>query len=119
MVFRAMIAAIFALASSFQSSMAQQASAPPETLIRLSVAAALAPEPALRYQLLPELREISPGNPIEGYLKCHLEQYRFVFDEEGFERRQSLLAKPLEEPEEPFTREIPQCSCAGGPGRPT
>ncbi len=31
-----------------------------------------------------------------------------MFDEEGFDRRQSLLAKPLEEPEEPFTREIPQ-----------
>ena len=109
---RATIAAILALASSFRSSMAQQASAPPETLIRLSVAAAKAPEPALRYQLLPELKEISPGNPIEGYLKCHLEQYRFVFDEEGFERRQTLLAKPLEEPEEPFTREIPQSALA-------
>jgi hypothetical protein len=109
---RAMIAAILALASSFRSSWAAQASAPPETLVRLSVTPAKAPEPALRYQLLPELKEISPGNPIEGYLRCHLEQYRFVFDEEGFERRQSLLAKPLEEPEEPFTREVPQSALA-------
>ncbi len=109
---RAVIAAILALASSYRSSWAAQTTAPPETLIRLSVAAAGAPEPALRYQLLPELREINPGNPIEGYLKCHLEQYRFVFDEEGFERRQTLLAKPLEEPEEPLTREIPQSALA-------
>ncbi len=105
---RAVIAAIVALASSYRSSWAAQTTAPPETLIRLSVAAAGRPEPALRYQLLPELREINPGNPIEGYLKCHLEQYRFVFDEEGFERRQTLLAKPLEEPAEPLTREIPR-----------
>ncbi len=40
---------------------------------------------------------MSPGNPIQGYLKCYLEQYRFVFDEENFDRRQALLAMPLEE----------------------
>ena len=55
------------------------------------------PKPALRYLLLPELREMNPGNPIQGYLKCYLEQYRFVFDEEEFDRRRMLLAMPLEE----------------------
>jgi hypothetical protein len=33
-----------------------------------------APKPALRYLLLPELKEMNPGNPIEGYLKCFLDQ---------------------------------------------
>jgi hypothetical protein len=33
-----------------------------------------APKPALRYQLLPELRELTPGNPIPTYLKCLMEQ---------------------------------------------
>ena len=41
----------------------------PETLIRLDVSPAAAPEPALRYMLLPELREMSPGNPIFNYLQ--------------------------------------------------
>jgi hypothetical protein len=42
-------------------------------LIRLNVQPMPAPKPALRYLLLPELREMSPGNPIPNYLKCVLE----------------------------------------------
>jgi hypothetical protein len=85
------------VASGPRTSWSQQADAHPETLIRLSVSPAPAPRPALRFQLLPELKEMSPGNPIEGYFKCYLEQYRFVFDEQAFERRRELLAMPLEE----------------------
>jgi hypothetical protein len=33
-----------------------------------------APKPALRYLLLPELKEMTPGNPIPNYLKCFLDQ---------------------------------------------
>ena len=65
----------------------QQAGAKPELLIRLCVAPAKAPEPALKYLLLPDLSEMNPGNPILGYMKCFLEQYRFVFDEQDFDRR--------------------------------
>jgi hypothetical protein len=39
-------------------------------VIRLTVQPMPAPKPALRYQLLPELKEMNPGNPIEGYLRC-------------------------------------------------
>ena len=46
----------------------------PETVIRLTVDAMPAPKPALRYLLLPELREMNPGNPIPNYLKCLLDQ---------------------------------------------
>ncbi len=45
-----------------------------ETVIRLNVQAMPAPKPALRYLLLPDLREMQPGNPIENYLKCMLDQ---------------------------------------------
>jgi hypothetical protein len=69
----------------------------PETLIRLDVQAAPAPSPALRYQLLPELKEMSPGNPIFNYFKCCMEQESFLFDKESFERREKLLAMPLKE----------------------
>ncbi|HEV3386920.1 MAG TPA: hypothetical protein VG097_19035, partial [Gemmata sp.] len=47
---------------------------PTETLIRLNVQPKAAPKPALRYLLLPELKEMTPGNPIEGYLQCFLDQ---------------------------------------------
>jgi hypothetical protein len=88
---------LFMIAAGAGPSRAQQTSAPPETLIRLSVSPAPAPTPALRYSLLPELKELSPGNPIEGYFKCYLEQYRFTFDEARFANRRMLLAEPLEE----------------------
>jgi hypothetical protein len=75
----------------------QQAGAKPELLIRLCVTPAKAPAPALKYLLLPDLREMNPGNPIQGYMKCFLEQYRFVFDEQDFDRRKMLLAMPFDE----------------------
>jgi hypothetical protein len=46
----------------------------PEMVIRLSVQPMAAPKPALRYLLLPELREMQPGNPIPNYLKCMMDQ---------------------------------------------
>ena len=45
-----------------------------EILIRLNVQPMAAPKPALRYLLLPELKEMTPGNPIPGYLQCFLDQ---------------------------------------------
>jgi len=69
----------------------------PETLIRLSVTPAPAPKPSLRYRLLPELKDLNPGNPIQGYMKCMMEQQRFFFDREAFQRRDKLLLMPLEE----------------------
>jgi hypothetical protein len=45
-----------------------------ETVIRLTVDPMAAPKPALRYLLLPELKEMTAGNPIENYLKCLLDQ---------------------------------------------
>ena len=69
----------------------------PETLIRLTVDPAAAPKPALRYLLLPELKEMNPGNPIQGYLKCFMEQQKFFFDKESFQRREKLLVMPLKE----------------------
>lgn len=43
-----------------------------EMLIRLTVSPKAAPKPALRYLLLPDLREMHAGNPIPAYLKCAL-----------------------------------------------
>jgi hypothetical protein len=75
---------------------AQQQAEQSETLFRLSVSPASAPKPALKYLLLPELEEMNPGNPIQNYLKCSLEEYHFLFDKEQFDRREKLLAMPLD-----------------------
>jgi hypothetical protein len=76
---------------------ADEAASPPETLIRLDLRPAPAPVPALRYQLLPELGELNPGNPIFQYFKCCMEQEAFFFDKEASARREALLAMPLKE----------------------
>lgn len=98
------LTAIFLICCSRDPITAQQTASKPETLIRLNVTPMAAPEPALKYLLLPELREMKPGNPIQAYMKCLLEQYRFVFDEQEFDRRKMLLAMPLDEP---ATAELP------------
>lgn len=56
------------------SSVTAQASPPPETLIKMMVDPMAAPKPALKYLLLPELREMTQGNPIPLYLKAVLDQ---------------------------------------------
>ncbi len=45
-----------------------------ELLIELTVRPMPEPKPALRYLLLPELKEMTPGNPIPNYLKGNLDQ---------------------------------------------
>jgi hypothetical protein len=76
---------------------ADQAAAPPETVIKLTMYPADAPKPALRYLLLPEIKELNPGNPVQNYLKCFMEQQNFFFDKEAFARREKLLTMPLKE----------------------
>jgi hypothetical protein len=45
-----------------------------ETLVRLKVHPMAEPKPALRYLLLPDLREMTPGNPIPNFLRCFMDQ---------------------------------------------
>jgi hypothetical protein len=66
-----------------------------EMVIRLKVHPMPAPQPALRYLLLPELKEMNPGNPIQGYLRCFAEQQHFFFNAEACKRRDQLLVMPL------------------------
>jgi hypothetical protein len=68
-----------------------------ETVVHLNVQAMAAPKPALRYVLLPELKDTNPGNPIPNYLKCFAEQQVFFFNKEQCERRDKLLAMPLKD----------------------
>jgi hypothetical protein len=76
---------------------AEQPGANSELLIRLNVRPSPAPKPALRYRLLPDLSEMNPGNPIQSYMKCMMEQKKFFFDEDAVQNRNDLLAMPLKE----------------------
>jgi hypothetical protein len=71
---------------------------PPEsttTTVNLTVQPMAAPRPALKVQLLPELREINPGNPIFNYLRCYSEQQNFFFGKESVDNRERWQTMPL------------------------
>lgn len=70
--------------------------------VHLFVRPMAAPRPALRYQLLPELGELNPGNAAQDYLKCFMEQRPLFYGKEGVARRNrfrrmSLLELRLED----------------------
>jgi hypothetical protein len=70
---------------------------PTETVIKLTVQPAAPPRPALKYQLLPELREMNPGNPIQAYMKCFGEQNNFYHTKQAIDDREKWQTMPLNE----------------------
>src|SRR6266853_3920610 len=62
-----------------------------EMIVRLNVQPMPAPKPALRYLLLPELKELQPSNPIPNYLRALLDQ-DFTADRETIGRSALRLA---------------------------
>src|SRR4051812_20738392 len=70
---------------------------PTETVLRMTVSPAPAPKPALRYQLLPEMRELETGNAAQAYLLCFMEQNNFFFRKDAVENREKWLTMPLKE----------------------
>jgi hypothetical protein len=68
-----------------------------EAAVRLTVQPMRAPKPALKYQLLPELRELKPGNAAQNYLKCFMEQRYFFFTKESAAERARYQTMPLAE----------------------
>src|SRR5260370_16371010 len=76
---------------------AQKTVEPTETVIRLTVQPMAAPKPALKYQLLPELSEMNPGNPIHEYTRCFAEQYNFYRNKEAIDKREKYQVMPLNE----------------------
>lgn len=66
-----------------------------ESVMRLDVQPMPAPEPALKYLLLPEVRELKPGNPAQYYLRCFMEQRNFFFSKGGVAQRERYRTLPL------------------------
>jgi hypothetical protein len=77
------------------SATAQKTVEPTETVVRLTVQPAAAPKPALKYQLLPELKEMNPGNPVQEYMKCFAEQQNFFFNKQVIDDRERWQVMPL------------------------
>jgi len=65
--------------------------------VHLAVQPMAAPKPALKYQLLPEVRELNPGNPAQWYIRCFQEQRNFFFSKEGTAQRARYQSMPLAE----------------------
>jgi len=80
-----------ALAAFPMNSLAEEAS------VKFIVRPMPAPKLALKYQLLPELRELKPGNAAQNYLKCFMEQRNFFFTKEAATLRASYQTMPLAE----------------------
>lgn len=76
---------------------AEESKKPKETLVRLTVSPAAAPQPSLKYVLLPPFTDLNPGNPIQNYMKCFMEQEKFFVDKDEVDRRERLLTLPLNE----------------------
>jgi hypothetical protein len=76
---------------------AQKTVEPTETVIRLTVQPMAAPKPALKYLLLPDLRELHPGNPIHEYTRCFAEQYNFWRNKGAIDLREKYQVMPLNE----------------------
>jgi hypothetical protein len=63
--------------------------------VRLAVSPAAAPTPALKYQLLPEVRELNAGNPVQWYARCFAEQRNLFFNKNVIEERARYRTEPL------------------------
>lgn len=66
-------------------------------VVRLTVDATPAPRPALKYALLPELRELNPGNQVQAFYKCFFEQNNFYYASESIANREKWQTAPLAE----------------------
>src|SRR5262249_33244205 len=68
-----------------------------DSAVRLSVQPMAAPKPALKFQLLPEVREMKAGNPVQWYIRCFQEQRFFFFGKEANSERARYRSMPLRE----------------------
>src|SRR5215471_5623310 len=68
-----------------------------EPAFHFTVRPMAAPKPALKYQLLPELRELNAGNAAHNYLKCFMEQRKFFYSKEAVADRVRYQTMPLSE----------------------
>jgi hypothetical protein len=64
-------------------------------VVKSTVDPAPAAVPALKYLLLPELRDQQPGNQVQAFCKCFAEQHNFYHDPSEIAKREKWSAAPL------------------------
>jgi hypothetical protein len=64
-------------------------------VVKSAVSPVPAAVPALKYLLLPELRDRQPGNQVQAFYKCFMEQQAFYHDRGEVEKRDRWSAAPL------------------------
>jgi hypothetical protein len=89
--------AVVGVLSLLPRSAAQPPRAPKDgkLVVPLALSPAPVPVPALKYQLLPELRDLEPGNQIPAFYKCFMEQHAFYRSKDALAQREKWLAAPL------------------------
>src|SRR5262249_44844103 len=65
--------------------------------VPMTVDATAPPRPALKYRLLPDLREMKSGNQVQAFYKCFFEQNKLFYDQESTAEQERWLAAPLKE----------------------
>src|SRR4051812_43846416 len=65
--------------------------------VPLSVEATAPARPALKYRLMPELREMQTGNQITAFYKCFFEQNNLFHNKESTDKQQKWNAAPLKD----------------------
>lgn len=70
---------------------------PKESIIQFNCSPAPFPKPALKYQLLPELKDMKAGNPILGYLRCFAEGNNFFFSKESYKQQEKWESMPIDQ----------------------
>jgi hypothetical protein len=66
-------------------------------IVPLKVDATPIPRPALKYRLLPELRDMQSGNQIQAFYKCFFEQNYLFHNKESTDNQEKWLTAPLKD----------------------
>jgi hypothetical protein len=65
--------------------------------VRLTIHPMAAPSPALKYQLFPEVKEMNPGNAVQGFMKSFMAHEAFFFSKQSQADQEKWRTAPLEE----------------------
>ncbi|QJW98335.1 hypothetical protein [Frigoriglobus tundricola] len=93
---------LFALAHVLAVTFAATAQPPIEPkdgkyVVPLTVDAVAPVRPALKYRLLPDIREVQSGNQVQAFYKCFFEQNHLFHSKESTDKQQKWRAAPLKD----------------------
>jgi hypothetical protein len=92
--------ALVTFTAAWSAAIAQPPAAPPKDVpwvVSLSITPMAVPKPALKYLLLPDARDLNPGNQIPAFYKCFMEQSDLYRNKEAIEKREKWSTAPLHE----------------------